>query len=100
MGETLDVWDYNRSNPIHTFTWGADAINCVRYNPAETSLVATTASDRSIALYDIRESAAMKKIVMPMRSNKLAWNPMEPFNFVVANEDHNLYTYGKWRYHG
>lgn len=35
----------------------------------------------------------MRKIVMEMRSNALAWNPMEPFNFTVANEDHNLYTF-------
>lgn len=28
-----------------------------------------------------------------MRSNRLCWNPMEAFHFVVANEDHNLYTF-------
>ena len=28
-----------------------------------------------------------------MRSNALAWNPMEAFHFTVANEDHNLYTF-------
>lgn len=27
------------------------------------------------------------------RSNAVAWNPMEAFNFTVANEDCNLYTY-------
>ena len=25
--------------------------------------------------------------------NALAWNPMEAFNFTVANEDHNLYSF-------
>ena len=28
-----------------------------------------------------------------MRSNQIAWNPMEAFSFTVANEDHNLYTF-------
>jgi hypothetical protein len=30
---------------------------------------------------------------MQTRCNALAWNPMEAFNFCVANEDCNLYTY-------
>lgn len=28
-----------------------------------------------------------------MNSNKVAWNPREPFNFVLANEDYNLYSF-------
>ena len=28
-----------------------------------------------------------------MNSNKVAWNPREPFNFVLANEDFNLYSF-------
>ncbi len=28
-----------------------------------------------------------------MKSNAIAWNPMEAFNFTVANEDHNCYTF-------
>eukprot|EP00004_Rigifila_ramosa_P017268 TRINITY_DN4188_c0_g1_i2.p2 TRINITY_DN4188_c0_g1~~TRINITY_DN4188_c0_g1_i2.p2 ORF type:complete len:210 (-),score=73.51 TRINITY_DN4188_c0_g1_i2:57-686(-) len=30
---------------------------------------------------------------MEMRTNSIAWNPMEAFNFVAANEDSNLYTF-------
>ena len=35
----------------------------------------------------------MRKVVLAMKSNKVVWNPMEPMNFVLANEDHNLYTF-------
>lgn len=28
-----------------------------------------------------------------MNTNAIAWNPMEAFNFSIANEDHNCYTY-------
>eukprot|EP00128_Syssomonas_multiformis_P005439 Colp12_sorted_trinity150504_noHs@27587 len=28
-----------------------------------------------------------------MNSNKIAWNPREPMNFVIANEDHNCYSF-------
>lgn len=69
------VWDHARSNPIHTFSWGCDAISCVRFNPAETSLLASTGSDRAVTLFDVREGSAMRKAVLAMRSNKIAWNP-------------------------
>ncbi|GAB9465913.1 Glycoside hydrolase [Globisporangium polare] len=89
----VQVWDHQRSEPTHEFSWGADSITAVKFNPAEASLLASTGSDRTVTLYDIRVASSMRKIVMEMRSNALAWNPMEPFNFTVANEDHNLYTF-------
>ncbi|KAG6594183.1 glycoside hydrolase [Phytophthora cinnamomi] len=92
-GSKVQVWDPSRSTPTHEFAWGADSINSVHFNPAEASLLASTGSDRNITLYDIRVASSMCKIVMGMRSNALAWNPMEPMNFTVANEDHNLYTF-------
>jgi hypothetical protein len=32
---------------------------------------------RSITLHDLRASAAIKRVVLSMKSNALAWNPME-----------------------
>jgi WD repeat and SOF domain-containing protein 1 len=31
----VSLWDYNRSEPVHTYEWGADTVTCVRFNPAE-----------------------------------------------------------------
>lgn len=55
--------------------------------------MASTGSDRSIILYDMRGSTPLRKVVMAMRSNTVAWNPLEAFTFTAANEDSNLYTY-------
>lgn len=33
------------------------------------------------------------QVVLRMKTNALCFNPMEPFNFAVANEDHNCYTF-------
>ena len=33
------------------------------------------------------------RCALQTRCNSIAWNPMEAFNFTVANEDCNLYTY-------
>lgn len=94
-GESVCIWDASRnsSDPVHSYKWGADSITSIQFNPAEACLLASTASDRSVCLYDLRASVPMRKFILSMKSNKVAWNPMEPFNFVLANEDNNLYTF-------
>jgi DDB1- and CUL4-associated factor 13 len=90
---TVEIWDESRADPIQNFTFGSDSLHCVRFNPVETSILVSAASDRSIILYDTRLSSPVRKLVMSMRSNDISWNPIEAFNFTVANEDHNLYTF-------
>lgn len=92
-GAAVDIWDHERSDPIHTFSWGADTVTSVRFNPAEPDLFASTSSDRGIALYDLRTSTPVRKLIMQTKSNAIAWNPMEALNFTVASDDSCLYTY-------
>ncbi|KAK9814546.1 hypothetical protein WJX72_007699 [[Myrmecia] bisecta] len=92
-GAQVDIWDHTRSEPVNNFDWGADTVLTVRFNPAESDIFATTASDRSIALYDLRMATPIRKLVMQTKTNAIAWNPMEAFNFTAANEDCSLYTY-------
>mmetsp|Transcript_73334 Transcript_73334/g.203479 ORF Transcript_73334/g.203479 Transcript_73334/m.203479 type:complete len:446 (-) Transcript_73334:97-1434(-) len=92
-GDTVDVWDYNRSAPLSSFEWGCDRVITARFNPAEPALVASTAVDRSVGLYDLRGNSAIRKVLLKMKSNAVCWNPMQPMNFTVANEDCNLYTF-------
>lgn len=89
----IDIWDEQRSEPVSTFSWGADTINTVAFNQTEVSVLASTGTDRTITLYDVRFQAPLSKNVLAMKSNAVAWNPMEAFNFTVANEDHNCYTF-------
>lgn len=92
-GPTLDVWDHQRAEPIHSFSWGADTITHVRFNQSERHIISSLGDDRNICLYDLRSETPIHKVVMKMKSNSFCWNPMEAFNFTVANEDHNCYTY-------
>jgi WD repeat and SOF domain-containing protein 1 len=93
VGDTVDVWDYARSTPLSSFEWGCERVITARFNPAEPALIASTAVDRSIGLYDLRGNSAIRKVLLKMRSNGVCWNPMNPVNFTVANEDCNLYTF-------
>ena len=92
-GELVEVWDQSRVDPVRSFEWGVDSIQCVKYNPIETNLIATAASDRSVTLFDVRMASPLRKVVMTMKANSLCWNPMESMNFVTANDDTNLYTF-------
>ncbi|KAK9685127.1 Sof1-like domain [Popillia japonica] len=92
-GEVCQLWEQTRNEPIRTYQWGVDSLHDVRFNPVECNILAACASDRSIILYDTRDSGPIRKVVMKMRTNRLSWNPMEAFVFTSANEDYNLYTF-------
>lgn len=92
-GQIVQIWNYQRSIPIQTFEWGADSVLNVKFNPSEANLIASTGIDRSIVLYDLRGNTPLKKIVLQNKSNCFAWNPMEPINFTVGNDDANCYSF-------
>ncbi|KAL5013606.1 hypothetical protein ScPMuIL_007876 [Solemya velum] len=92
-GEQVNIWDEERTEPIRSFTWGVDSVHTVKFNPVEHHLLAGCASDRSILLYDMRGSAPLRKVILKLKSNSIAWNPLEAFVFTVANEDYNLYSF-------
>lgn len=92
-GVQVDIWDPSRSDPVHSFAWGCDSIITVKFNPVETDILVSTAVDRNVVLYDIRSKTPLRKLVMEMSTNAVCWNPMEGFNFTIANEDHNCYTF-------
>ena len=93
----ISLYDLSRtsSTPLQTLHWptSTDTINTVAFNQTETSILASCATDRSIILYDLRTSSPLSKAVLALASNAISWNPMEAFNFAVANEDHNVYIF-------
>lgn len=92
-GDQVCIWNSDRDEPLHSFKWGSDTVTSVSFNPAETGLLGSTCADRMVCLYDLRAASPIRKFALAMRSNKLAWNPREPFNFVLANEDSHVYQF-------
>lgn len=93
----VSIYDLSRPSnaPLQTLHWptSVDTITNVAFNQVETSILASTATDRSIVLYDLRTSSPLSKTTLALASNSIAWNPTEAFNFAVANEDHNVYIF-------
>ncbi|XP_073993318.1 DDB1- and CUL4-associated factor 13 [Rhodnius prolixus] len=92
-GEICQLWEESRNEPIRSFQWGADSAYHIAFNLVEPHLLVICANDRSITFYDTREVGPVRKMVLAMRSNQVAWNPMEAFIYTLANEDYNLYTF-------
>ena len=94
---TISLYDSSRpsSTPTQTLAWPStvDTITALSLNQSETSILASTATDRSLVLYDLRTSSPLHRSLLTLSSNAIAWNPMEAFNLAVANEDHNLYLF-------
>lgn len=94
-GAVVDIWNMERAEPIQSWKWtgSADTLSTVRFNAVEQHILATAATDRSIILYDLRMQGPLSKVVLQMRTNSLAWNPMEAYYFASANEDHRAYIF-------
>ncbi|XP_046396694.1 DDB1- and CUL4-associated factor 13 isoform X1 [Ischnura elegans] len=92
-GDFCQIWEESRDEPLQTHSWGVDSLYSVSFNPIQTNVLAACASDRSMIFYDVRMSGPIRKVVMRLRSNKVAWNPMEAFVFTCASEDYNLYSF-------
>ncbi|CAO3590692.1 unnamed protein product [Absidia cylindrospora] len=92
-GHGIDLWDETRSDPIQSFAWGADSYQSVKFNQVETNILASCGSDRTIVLYDLRTNKPLSKVVMALKTNAIAWNPIEAYTFATANEDHNSYVF-------
>ncbi|GJN38254.1 hypothetical protein PR202_gb27280 [Eleusine coracana subsp. coracana] len=84
VGAQVDIWDPNRSEPINCFEWGKDTVLSVRFDPGDCNLLITSASDRSLTLYDLRTSSPARKLIMKTRCNSVCWNPREPMNFTAV----------------
>mmetsp|Transcript_22534 Transcript_22534/g.53127 ORF Transcript_22534/g.53127 Transcript_22534/m.53127 type:complete len:483 (+) Transcript_22534:64-1512(+) len=94
--DAVQIWTPERTHALQTHSdlFGSqDTVSTVRWHPVEGHLLAHCSVDRGIGLHDIRASQALKKTVLRMRCNDLQWNPMEPMNFAVANEDYNAYLF-------
>jgi len=89
----VSVYDLERHSAApEVLQWptSADTINAVAFNPVETSVLASCATDRSVVLYDLRMSSPLAKSIHTFVNNAISWNPQIAFNFALASENHDI----------
>jgi WD repeat and SOF domain-containing protein 1 len=94
-GAAVELWNYERTDPLRAWSWRgtSDSLTAVRFSPVEQHVLAAAGTDRSVLLCDLRAQGLLGKAVLQMRSNALAWSPMEAFYFATACEDHRAYVF-------
>ncbi|KAF8491406.1 WD40-repeat-containing domain protein [Gautieria morchelliformis] len=92
---TVHIWDETKSSPLSNLTYSTstEGITSIRFNPSESSVLASVGTDRTLILYDIRTGKAERRVITQMRTNALSWSPTFPTTLLLASEDHNLYTF-------
>ncbi|CAI4224124.1 unnamed protein product [Auanema sp. JU1783] len=92
-GEGVDIWKPNRNTPIRKYNVGPNTVHAVKGNPIEEAVILGCASDRSIFVIDSRQKNALRTVTMKLRSNAIAWNPIEAYTFAVCSDDYNSYSF-------
>ncbi|VDM78641.1 unnamed protein product [Strongylus vulgaris] len=87
-GDGVTVWGAQGSKKIREYDVGHDTVHTVRANPIEEAVLVGACSDRSIFVIDTRQAVPLTKVTMKLRPNQIAWNPIEPYTFSVANDDY------------
>jgi len=91
----ISVWDLDTSSAPQKIQWPnfADTITDICFNQVETSIIGSTATDRSVILFDLRTNMPVLKTILKFAANRIVFNPMEAMNMAVASEDHNMYLF-------
>lgn len=92
-GPGIEHWDIERNSIITKFEWGTDTVIKLKSCPSEPHLVLCSSMDRGVFLHDLRLDSNLRKTTLINKSSALCWNPQEPINFTVGNEDSNLYGF-------
>lgn len=115
---SIEIWDETKTSPLSSLKFhstsamaSGEHIVSVAFNKSETSILASSGSDRTVCLYDLRSGKAVGRVALNVRSspvsshnlltvrglqmriNQLTFNPMQPPILLCASEDHNLYTF-------
>lgn len=92
-GQVVSLWDYERNTPLQTYKTCPDGFLKIKFNYVENDIILATGYDRTITIFDIRTNNPTKSVSLKNKSSCACWNPQEPFNFTVGNEDSNCYTF-------
>ncbi|KAI6228248.1 DDB1- and CUL4-associated factor 13 [Aphelenchoides besseyi] len=92
-GDGICIWRVYRDSPVRKYNLGPNSVNSIACNPIEPTVLAGCASDRSIFFIDSRQKVPLTRVVLKLRTNKVAWHPLESYSFLAANEDYNIYAF-------
>ncbi|TMW64994.1 hypothetical protein Poli38472_009161 [Pythium oligandrum] len=84
---TVKVWDITTQTCLYTMAHHSSKVQGVRWNPVETTVIASAAFDRNIVVLDGRQPDAYSKFQLSADVESLTWSPHDPTTIVASSED-------------
>mmetsp|Transcript_39429 Transcript_39429/g.61459 ORF Transcript_39429/g.61459 Transcript_39429/m.61459 type:complete len:354 (+) Transcript_39429:2330-3391(+) len=92
-GEKVLLWDLEKFIPIQKVENTSFSTSSIKFNPLHHSILAYSGSDRSITISDLRLRKSILKVGTSAQNNQIAWETKNPWKFISANEDGNVYIF-------
>eukprot|EP00501_MAST-03F_sp_TOSAG23-6_P002066 GSMAST32.ASY1.ANO1.2157.1 assembled CDS len=83
---TVKLWDVSEGRCALTMRHHNDKVSSVRWNPVETSVLASCSFDRSAVVLDVRSHLEGLKLSLLDDAEELQWNPHNPALLLTATE--------------
>lgn len=119
-GETVQLWDHNRSKPIRDLQWGVDTAIKVKFNQVEQDvslpnnkrhlklilltsqhIIAACTNDRGIFLADTRQNTTLSKLFLKYELNAqnriLTTDVQDKVKFTFVESTRSIYIYSSQR---
>lgn len=83
---SVKLWDVTTQKCMYTFKHHSDKVQCVSWNPLESSILASAGFDKKLVIVDAKKPQAVNVFTLPCDPEALVWNPNMPNVLVVALE--------------
>ena len=80
---TVKLWDVTTQTCMHTFTHHTNKVQSVKWNPMESTVLATASFDKRVVVVDARKPDAFSTFCIPAEVECMVWNPHNPATLIV-----------------
>lgn len=97
VDNTVILWDLEKCLPDLTLCDFTDKVQTISFNPEEGQFLLTGSSDKTVRLYDCRQSdnetSNFKKWTVEGEVEKVKWNPNDKYYFMVGSSEGKISYY-------
>ena len=87
---TVKLWDLSKIQCVKTFSHHTDKVQCIQWNPVETSVLLSGSFDKKLAVFDANASentSGVVEIQLNSDVESCLWNPHRPEQVIATTED-------------
>lgn len=91
VDKSILLWDLDEGQPATTINAFEDKVQSIAWKTDEAQTLLAGGCDATVKLFDCRSPKKYKMWLISGECEKVAWNPLLPFMFIVGTSNGNLY---------